>query len=124
MNNFNYKRKYHYMVKYLVIALPILCVLCYNLFIPDNANYTMAFEMFVEFFVNLLNVDISNWYMSIITYLFGADLFSILSNPYFIVIIAYPLYIFYVYVFDLVLDVFVFIPKLFHKFFERVGGYN
>ena len=106
------------------IALPILCVLCYNLFIPDNANYTMAFEMFVEFFVNLLNVDISNWYMSIITYLFGADLFSILSNPYFIVIIAYPLYIFYVYVFDLVLDVFVFIPKLFHKFFERVGGYN
>ena len=124
MNNFNYKKKYHYMVKYLVIALPILCTLCYNLFIPDNANYTQAFEMFVEFFGNLLNLDISLWYTRILAYLFGSDLITNLVNPYFVVIVAYPLYIFYVYVFDLILDVFVFIPKLFHKFFERVGGYN
>lgn len=124
MHNFNYKKKYHYVVKYLVIALPILCTLCFNLFIPDNANYTQAFEMFVQFFGNLLNVDINSWYRAIISYLFGVDLFTFGNNPYFLVIISYPLYVFYVYVFDLILDVFTFIPKLFHKFLEKVGGYN
>ena len=123
MNNFNYKRKYHYFVKYLVIALPIIIALLMCFRIPDNSNYNLMLESFSEFLTKLLLLDISSWYTSLLGIL-SVDVPALMLNPLGLLLISYPLYIFYVYVFDLILDVFVLIPKLFHKFMERVGGYN
>lgn len=123
MKNFAicYKKKYHYILKYLLLALPILITLIFNWNIPDNTNYTGAFESFIQFNSKMLNLPLNNWYVSLCSSLFGNDgLTTLISNPYGNVILNYPLWVMYVYVFDLVVDVFTLIPKVAHRFIEKL----
>ena len=117
MNNFNYEKKYHYWVKYFVIAFPLIVLL----FIILNHNITQVNinDYFVDF-SSILEVPINSWYFQIIDLIGFREIFD--SASIYSVLLVYPLYVFWVYVFDLVLDIFVFVPKLAHKLMKKLGG--
>lgn len=119
MHRFNYKTKYHYALKYLVLALPILTILLLYL-VKDIDMYHDLLNNFGDFMIAFQNAPINEWYIDIIT-LIGLDSFFI-ENTVTSIITLYPLYIFWVYVIDIVLDIFTLIPKLAHKFFNKLGG--
>lgn len=71
---------------------------------------------------NIYGLNISQWYGSLLGVL-STELVDIAKGSTIgTILVIYPLYVFYVYLLDLVLDVFVFIPKLFHNFIKRFGG--
>ena len=117
MNNFNYEKKYHYWVKYFVIAFPLLIllfiILNHNIIVSDIENYFLNFSQILE-------VPVNSWYFDIIDLIGFRDILD--SGSIYGVLICYPLYVFWVYVFDLILDVFTFVPKLAHKLMKKLGG--
>lgn len=117
MKSFNYKSKYHYIVKYFVIAFPLIFILCLTLIDSITLNdYMVRITDFGDSF----NVFINEWYFKLINLLGFQETFD--NGGLFCFMIVYPLYVFWVYVFDLILDVFTIIPKLAHKFLNRLGG--
>lgn len=117
MKSFNYKSKYHYIVKYFVIAFPLIFIFIVSLI--DTITYE-DFFLSVTDIAYSLEISINKWYFDILSLL---DLKSTFDNGGFIgFMVIYPLYVFWVYVFDLILDVFTIIPKLAHKFLNKLGG--
>lgn len=117
-----FAKKLHYFLKYLIIGLPIIMIVL-TFVIPKvfTINYTNK-NIFVFFFTGInsfyLGVDMFSPYYSFIE-LLGIDIYQ---NLYSITLASYPLWVFLVYSFDIVLDVLIFIPKLIHSFFEKLGG--
>ena len=115
MRNFNYEKKYHYLIKYIIIGLPILLLLVSN-FSYNNYFSDMKQELY-NLFVAFRQLNINQWYDNIL----NTINFNITNETGYI-ILSMPLYIFWVYVLDLVLDIFVFVPKLAHKLMYKLGG--
>lgn len=108
------KFKLHYITKYIFISLPVLMLL-FALF--SDTNYvTVVGDMF-DFMTELASYFPSDWYASLLD-LIGIS-YSDLSNISFI-ITFYPLYVFYVYLFDLILDIICFLPKFLHDLFYNL----
>ena len=128
MKNFSYHKKYHYALKYFVMAFPLILLLFSCLIKINNAyetdttyylgklNYALS-----NFFINLKDLPMNYWYVSLIENLgFYVQTYEdlIVQN----VLVIYPLYILWVYIFDLILDLFTLIPKMAHYFLNKLGG--
>ncbi len=159
MKNMNYARKYHYMLKYFIMALPLLLIffmsisICSSLNMPlgdlityvkepldvqknieikywlsDNISqgwYGLVFKSFRTFY----SLPINSWYYKILETIgltfrtSSTDAYDFLyhsSLPNFL--LFYPLYIMWVYIFDLILDIFCFLPKLAHRLMDKLSG--
>lgn len=118
MNNFKYSyaKKYHYMLKYFVMALPLLLLfISYLLELTDSSfNLSLINDLLVKL------KTFAPWYANILysLRLFSADL--LVDNLFTNVLLYYPLYIVCVYLFDLILDVISIIFKLVHKLLNKV----
>ena len=104
-----FKSKLHYTLKYLILAFPILITL--GAMFAQSEQYFTLLNTFMEqiggdmFFL-------APWYFQMLQAI-GFDFYELsLYGQFFIIII--PLWIFFVYFFDLVVDVMTFIPKFFH----------
>lgn len=129
MKDFNYGKKYHYILKYLIISVPfILLIIClcsqtqtlnYS-YINDRVNSVSQSisvdTTFLEPLKTFYTLSINTWYSNFITNLFNLNLtnWTWFTYVYFI-----PLWIMWVYSFDLVLDIIVFIPRLAHRFLQK-----
>ena len=118
MKNFDYKTKYHYVVKYFIIAFPFIAYLILSL---SGLNNDLIVDL-KTLFVELKNMSMNSWYDSILTQL-GLDNIYLQSDLGCILVI-YPLYILWIYLIDIILDVVLIIPKLGHKLIEKIGGSN
>lgn len=115
-----FAKKLHYCVKYLIISLPVLFLLL-SLIIKDAYN-NQFFGNLLSFFEGFTDCPINAWYYDFLSLIFDSSS-SFTSDYNFIsYLLYYPLWVFYVYAFDIVLDVLIFIPKLMHSFFEKLGG--
>lgn len=117
-----FAKKLHYFLKYLIIGLPIIMIIL-SFIIPKvftiNSYNVNIFESFFQGINSFYrDVDMFAPYYSFID-LLGIDIFQ---NSYSITLASYPLWVFLVYSFDIVLDVLIFLPKLIHSFFEKMGG--
>lgn len=118
MNNYkmNYAKKYHYMIKYFIMAFPLILLLicCFNVkdSLSINLNYLSTY------IYNIVDTNsIVSWYKDIL------NLFEMqLSNSYLIFVQIMPIWIIAVYFFDMLIDVLVLIPRLVHKWINRIGG--
>lgn len=117
MKNFDYEKKYHYLVKYFVIAFPLVVVL-FLTFLD-----TMTYPDYINFMDNtssFLHVNINSWYFDLIDIIGLTEVYD--NGGLLSYLVIYPLYVFWVYVLDLVLDIFAFVPKLAHKLMYKLGG--
>lgn len=117
MNKFSYHKKYHYMLKYIILGLPIILLILFSI---SKNNYSSGLLLIRSCLCNFKNLSINNFYSSIIN-LIG---FNSLSDDLSIIILYYPLWIIWVYAFDLIIDVLTFILKLSHKFIYKFGGFE
>ena len=111
------KKSCHNIIKYSLLALPVILLLLS--LISYNSQYELVrdeLEIFGNYF---LNVPANAFYLEIVD-LLGVS--TLLDTPLGVVILIMPLYIMWVYFFDLVVDVLTFIPKAIHKLVEKVGG--
>ena len=104
------EKKLHYILKYLVLGLPLI-LLILGCFRQNNA----FMDIINDFINNITNTPINEWYSNII-HVFNIDTSNTLTN----ILIHYPLYIFYVFLIDLVCDIICFLPKVFHKWLNEV----
>lgn len=117
-----FAKKLHYFFKYLIIGLPIIMIIL-SFIIPKvftiSSNDRNVFEAFFSGINSFYrDVDMFAPYYSFLD-LLGIDIYQ---NTYSITLASYPLWVFLVYAFDIVLDLLIFIPKLMHSFFEKMGG--
>lgn len=107
------KNKLHYILKYLVLSLPILIIIL-SILVKDLNIYTSVNSSLTIF--NDFLIDNSAWYSSILN-IFGVTINDVdtLTNT----LLYYPVYIFYIYLFDLVVDTLCFVPRFIHDFIYR-----
>lgn len=115
-----FAKKLHYCVKYLIISLPALFLLLS--LIIKNAYSNEYFNSLKGFIDGFCDSSINLWYVDFLGLIFDETSTFITDNDFASFILYYPLWVFYVYAFDIVLDVLIFIPKLIHSFFEKMGG--
>lgn len=124
-----FSKKLHYIVKYLIIALPILLILlsyCHSSFAYGTTSVSIV-NSYKDLLANLdfvfdemLLWPINAPYDSLLMVLTGNTYNP--SDCYILnILTAYPLYVFWVYIFDILLDVICFIPKFIHNLFERLS---
>ena len=127
MQNFSYHKKYHYALKYFIMAFPLLlllfsCFVKFNITDSNIQTYLPQLNYSISnFFIQLRDLPLNSWYYNLL------DLFGIYTQTYEDLIIVnvlsiYPLYILWVYIMDLILDIFAMIPKLAHKLLYKLGG--
>lgn len=116
MKNFDYGKKYHYMVKYLLIAFPILLLIVSLL--SYNSQYNSVLTLLSGMTNEFLNIPFNSWWTQLLS-IIGLDN---LTNELLVILTAYPLYVLWVYIFDIFLDVFAIIPRIAHKLLSKVGG--
>lgn len=117
MQKFDYAKKYHYMLKYFILALPIL-LFALSYLCKEMELFESMLDYIEVFFQNLRNVPFNSWYNDFLQVL---DLNAILDRHLYI-LISYPLYILWVYIFDILIDLLAIIPRLAHKFISKFGG--
>lgn len=113
MKNMNYNKKYHYILKYILLGLPIALLLLSN--ISYNNAFTSLQDIIYDMMVSLRSFTLNDWYNTFINVL-GFTTTDKISY----ILLSYPLYVFYIYLFDIVLDILCFIPKLAHKFIYKL----
>lgn len=118
-----FAKKLHYFLKYLIIGLPIIMIIL-SFIVPKvftiNLDDLNVFESFFRGINSLYRyVDMFAPYYSFINLLGIKNMFL---NSYTTTLVSYPLWVFLVYSFDIVLDLLIFLPKLIHSFFEKMGG--
>lgn len=106
-------KKLHYTLKYIVLGLPIILLM--GLIFARTTEYYNFFETFTTSITNTLD-NMATWYASLVEYL---NINTENMNIYIRLIIYYPVYIFYVYLIDLLVDVLTFIPKFFHDLLNK-----
>lgn len=107
---------FHYFTKSLIILFPII-ILCLSLLVDGYSG-----DMFNElssFMSNIYNLPMSNFYSQTLNTLGFTD---INLNTYLGYILYMPLWIFWVYMIDLLLDFMLFIPKIAHKWLDKGYG--
>ena len=117
MQNFDYAKKYHYMLKYVVLGLPIilLIIAC----IVDNlTEYNALIDYLHSFFEEFRLIEFNVWYNNFLDVI---DL-RVVNDRYLYILSSYPLYILWVYIFDILIDLLAIIPRLAHKFISKFGG--
>lgn len=118
MNNFNYHKKYHYILKYIVISLPILLLIIGAI---SKNNYNDIITLLTTYTNNFKALTINQFWQNILS-LFN---FNTLTDNLSIIILNYPLYILWIYLIDLTLDIISIIPRYAHKLLNKLGGvYN
>lgn len=109
--------KLHYLLKYFFIALPVFELV---FFLITNVNSRANMLSFV--------ISDNTIFKTIGSSSYGLDLAGIIeditgvSSALSVYFSGVLLWIVYVYVFDIFLDVIVFIPKFCHSFIERISG--
>ena len=117
MKNFDYGKKYHYMIKYAIMFLPFLVLVLGHFWVSDIV-ITNSITSYVEaLFTYLRGLSINNWYSIMLRYL-GFNSYNGLS----FVLESYPLYIIWLYLFDIIVDLFGLVPRLAHKLITKIGG--
>lgn len=117
MKNYSYHKKYHYLLKYFIMAFPLICyILCYFIRFSE-LEVTSQGEIAFESFMGFADVPINSWYTSLLDILQIPRLGSFDT-----LLVYYPLYILWVYIMDLILDIFALVPKLAHKLLYKLGG--
>lgn len=117
MKNFDYGKKYHYLTKYLIMFLPLLILILGNFCVKD-INILNSINSFVEsLFTTLRSNSINGFYTSLLN-LIGFNSTSGLA----FILESYPLYIIWLYIFDIFVDLFGLLPRLAHKFITKFGG--
>ena len=117
MKNFDYGKKYHYMIKYMIMFLPLLLLVVGHFSFTDT-NIINDINVYVEaLFSYLRGIDMNSWYNDLLV-LLGFNASSGLAY----ILETYPLYIIWLYLFDIVLDLFGMIPRLAHRFISKFGG--
>lgn len=117
MKDFDYAKKYHYMLKYLILALPILLLLLCC--IMDNLTYYNGLLDYLHsFFSEFRLVEFNLWYNDFLDVI---DL-RVVNDRYLFILTSYPLYVLWVYIFDIFIDILGLLPRLAHKFISKFGG--
>ena len=108
------KKKLHYILKYIALGLPLLFMLLGLLSQQANMFQNVVADL-NDLMTELLESTNSLWYHDLLNAV-GVDVsnFSYVGH----ILLHYPLYIFYVYLFDLMLDIICFMPKFMHKLME------
>lgn len=118
MQKFSYHKKYHYALKYFILAFPLICY-CLLFICKDYTNLADFVLMPIDFLGSLASADINSWYFNLLDII---GLLSPLDEVRYDILICYPLYILWVYIFDVILDIFAMVPKLAHKLLYKLGG--
>ncbi len=146
MNNYkmNYAKKFHYILKYFILALPliILVIAFFYPFILKNANLpvnngipTLSFELFNSYlgsesvyltdfiydFIYFFRTGIFSWFERFLASI-GFSFTSITEYFFQQFMFSYLLYVLCVYMFDIVLDFLLLLPKLAHRLMNKLGG--
>lgn len=116
MEKFSYHKKFHYLLKYIVIGFPIILLICS--LISYSSQYNTILQGVYNLSLDLRNLPINQFYNTFLNVL-G---FNTITNELTYILLTIPLYIMWVYLLDIVLDVFTLIPKIAHKFIEKLGG--
>lgn len=116
MKNFDYAKKYHYLVKYLLIAFPILLILLS--LISYNSQFNDVMTLLKSYCVEFRSINFNSWWNNLL------NLFELntITNDLLYIVLTLPLYILWVYIFDILLDVFAVIPRIAHKMLSKIGG--
>lgn len=106
------KHKLHYILKYLVLALPIITIITLP-FVQDTDIFTNTLDYVITDLMPITGFP-SQWYFQLLD-IVGVDysMYSTVGQ----MMCFYPLYVFYVYLFDLILDIICFLPKFLHNLF-------
>lgn len=113
------EKKCHYILKYFVLAFPLI----YSLFALFAKNTELHyFNSVNNYFVEGLKITpLFDWYNDLLN-LLGFGSVTKAAGSVFPLLLYYPIYIIYFYLIDVVVDLIVFVPKLFHKFMEKWSG--
>lgn len=103
-----FKNKLHYALKYLALGLPIIALAFLYFRAPNDLINLISNNPINELFNDLL--DVSPWYNSLVD-IIGLELGANVLSDYFVL---YPLYIFWVYIVDMLLDIITWLPRLLH----------
>ncbi len=146
MNNYkmDYAKKFHYIIKYLLLSVPLILIfyeLILKLILTSDVElsisssttdtilsqivdltliYGQDFSLITQNFVDFCTSGINSWYFDFLN-AFGFNIsFEIyqLMN----VLLCIPIWILNVYVFDIVLDFLLLLPKLAHRLMNKLGG--
>ena len=111
MRGRNIKRVAHWVVMCFVLLFPIVMTIISGF---GNNDISYINEWINEF----INLDVNLWYKSLLdTIGIGITENSVMSVMY-----VYPLYVIWVYILDLLCDIFLCIVKLGHNALERLGA--
>ena len=103
-----FKKKLHYALKYLALGLPLIALLFLYFRAPNDLLNLIENNPINALFNRLLNI--SPWYNSLVD-IVGLELNSDVLSNYFVL---YPLYIFWVYILDMLLDIITGFPRFLH----------
>lgn len=116
MKNFDYAKKYHYVLKYILLGFPLLLISIS--LISYNSEFSSVLSLVKNLCTEFRSLDLNVWYDNLLSIF---DMNNI-TNDMLYILITYPLYVLWVYIFDIILDVFALIPRLAHKFISKFGG--
>lgn len=117
MKNFDYGKKYHYMIKYAIMFTPLFLLILGHFRINDISILNSLNSYVESLFTYLRGISLNDWYSTLLD-LLGFNSTSGLS----FILESYPLYIVWLYIFDMFVDLFGFLPRLMHKFISKFGG--
>lgn len=111
--------KLHYILKYFILALPLIMMLSYSLARETTSlTYINNIETGILSLLTNANTMLNNSYTSVLT-LLGINIPTNAQMLYY-----YPLWIVLVYIVDLIVDILVFLPKMAHHFLSIEGANN
>lgn len=116
MKNFDYAKKYHYLLKYIVLGLPLL-LLGLSL-ISYNSEFNIVLALLKSLSIEFRGINFNSWYNDFL----NVFSFNNVNNDLLYVLLTYPLYVLWIYIFDIMIDILGVIPRIAHKLISKVGG--
>jgi len=119
MKNFDYEKKYHYILKYLILGFPLIVLLVYLFTTYNVSDLNSGIDTLSNFTDSFMSWEYNHWYDSLLETLHITYTDNLVN-----VLIHLPVYFLYVYIFDIIFDVVSLLPKLCHNLIKKVtGGY-
>ena len=116
MKNFDYAKKFHYMLKYIVLGFPLLLIGIS--LISYNSEFNSVLTLIKGLCNEFRNLELNVWYNNLL----GVIEMNNITNDLLYILLTYPLYVLWIYIFDIIIDILGVVPRLAHKMISKVGG--
>lgn len=113
MRKRNIKTYFHWVIMTVILLFPLIMVILSGF--GNNSILTMN-----QWCNDFISLDVNSWYQTLLNTI-GI---GVSENQVMFIMYVYPLYVIWVYVLDVLVDIFLVIVKIGHNALERLGVDN